>query len=803
MKKSRIVLFSSMLGLFSVSAWSMSKAGDYSAGFYSDCGISETFPGVYSVSAANCKAKSLYKKEEQTCQSFPLEDVRLLDGPFKHAMEMDRQWLLKLEPDRLMNGFLQNAGLSPKAPKYGGWEGGGLAGQTFGHFLSACSMMYASTGDEAMKKIVDYCVSQLDSCQKTLGTGLVAGFPDACRLFEEIGKGDIRTKGFDLNGYYVPLYNMHKLMAGLSDAYRHAHNDLAKDVLISLANYMYGVFSPLSDAQIQEILKAEHGGINESFAEVYALTNDSRYLELSERLNHKYLLDPLSEHRDELAGKHANTQIPKIVGVARQYELSGDKKLLDIADFFWNTVVDHHTYVIGGNSEAEHFGAPDRTYDRITDKTCETCNSYNMLKLTKHLFMASPDVKKVDFYERVLYNHILASQNPDDGMVCYMSPLASGCRKDFSSPFDSFWCCVGTGLENHSKYGDFIYSTNGDNDLYINLFIPSVLNWRAEGAQVTMNTDFPNSGSVAVDLKLKRSRKFAVNIRYPYWAKNGCDVFINGEKQIVSNAGPGSYLKIERKWSDGDRLEFVYPMSFSSEQALGDSTLRAYLYGPIVLALPLNSGEDVPVVLTEKVDDAESAIFFDGEKMQLKSAWPSSHEMKPYYKSTGDRTVVYFEHYNLDKWLKESEDILAKRDREKWMKQRTVAYFQPGEMQPERDFSFDGNNIELGDMSGKKFRKAVNGGSFSFKMPVKPDVPMDMICTYWGNLGDIYKFKVKVDGVPIATVIIHWWGNSFFDKVYHIPFEVTKGKDNVLVEFEAMDNTCVAGPLFGCRMLIR
>lgn len=802
MNKYRLVLLLPFTCMFYISTWSMSKVLEYPPNYY-DFSIMNKFDSdLISLSDEDGLVYD-YKSAHLSCHSFPLEDIRLLDSPFKHAMEMDKLWLGKLEPDRFLNGFFQNAGLQPKAPKYGGWEAGGLAGQTFGHYISACSMMYASTGDPAMKAIVEYCVSQLYSCQVSLGTGLIAGFPDACRLFEELGRGDIRTKGFDLNGYYVPLYNMHKLMSGLYDAFIYTHNVLAKDVLINLAEYMYSVMSPLSDMQLQEILKAEHGGINEAFANVFALTGEQRYLVFSERLNHKALLEPLSKHRDELAGKHANTQIPKIVGVVRQYELSKNKNLFDVADFFWNTVVDHHTYVIGGNSEAEHFGAPDCTYDRITDKTCETCNSYNMLKLTKHLFMVAPDIKKVDFYERVLYNQILASQNPADGMVCYMSPLVAGGKKDFSTPFDSFWCCVGTGLENHSKYGEFIFCTNNEHDLYINLFIPSVLNWKDENVHVTMNTAFPDSSLVFVDFRMKRSSNFIVNIRYPHWAKNGCEVYINGEKLIMSGFEPGNYIKIKRKWSDGDKLTFSFPMSLSSESALGDTTLRAFLYGPIVLSVPLAEKEIVPVVLTENMENAESVIFYNGKDIELKSCWPAPHLMRPYYKSVTDRTVVYFEHYTLKQWKKEAADILAKRDIDKWKKQRTVGYFQPGEMQPERDFSFDGKNIELGDISGRKYRKAVGGGFFSFKMPVRPDVPMDLMCTYWGNLGDIYKFKIKVDGVPIATVIIHWWGNRFFDKMYHLPFELTKGKDNIFVEFEAIDNACVAGPLFGCRTLVR
>lgn len=739
---------------------------------------------------------------------FSLWEVRLTDGLFKHAMELDKQWLLQLDPDRLMSGFLTEAGLTPKAPKYGGWENGGLAGQTFGHYLSACARMYASTGDPQLAQRLVYCVNQLDTCQRAIGTGLIAGFPNAQNLFVELSQGDIRTKGFDLNGYYVPLYNMHKLFAGLTDIYYCTNNQLAYSVLMRLAEFMYSVFAPLSDAQIQQILVAEHGGINESIAEIYALNGKGKFLKLAERMNHKTLTDPLLHGRDELAGMHANTQIPKIVGVMREYELSQDTNYLKIADFFWNTVVHHHTYVIGGNSEAEHFGAPKRTYDRITDKTCETCNSYNMLKLTKQLFQQEPDVEKADFYERTLYNHILASQNPHDGMVCYMSPLVSGGRKGYSSPFDSFWCCVGTGLENHAKYGEFIYFTNAAKDLYVNLFIPSELEWKERGVRFIQQTRFPDSDTITYRIQTENDQKFTLNLRYPRWATQGYSLFVNGKpvkgKQVrLSSNG---YLQLTRKWKNGDQIRYVLPMNISSEEALGDSTQRAYLYGPIVLTSLLPEGEKVvPVVVTDHLKQASQIVQVDRSafpvSFTLNASWPHSYPLIPYYKAVDARTVVYFEHYSPDQWEKRKDQILLQKDKEQWIKEQTVSLFQPGEMQPERDHAFTGEKLELGEMHGRKFRKAVEGGWFSFEMEVLPDQPMDLMCTYWGDLGDIYKFKVEVDGVPVSTVIIHWWGHSFIDKVYHIPYNVTEGKKKVTVAFRALDGKSVAGPLFTCKVL--
>ncbi len=748
------------------------------------------------------------KGKDPKAISFSLWDVRLTDPLFTHAMELDKQWLLSLDPDRLLSGFRIEAGLTPKAPKYGGWEGGGLSGQTFGHYLSAITMMYASTGDPRLADRMIYCLNQLDTCQQAMGTGLIAGFPNAANLFEELARGDIRTKGFDLNGYYVPFYNQHKLFAGLADSYYYTKNPVALKVLTHLAEFTHSVLAPLSDEQLQQILVAEHGGINESIAEIYALTGEKKFLSLAERMNHRALTDPLLQGRDELAGLHANTQIPKIVGVMREYELSENPDYLKISDFFWNTVIHNHTYVIGGNSEAEHFGAPHRTYDRITDKTCETCNSYNMLKLTRQLFHHRPDVVKADFYERALYNHILASQNPNDGMVCYMSPLVSGARKHFSNPFDAFWCCVGTGLENHAKYGDFIYSTNTANDLYVNLFISSDLDWKKRKMKFIQHTRFPDSDTLTYQIQSSKNQKFTLNLRHPQWAKNGYSLWINGKKLSENQAklSAEGYLQLNRKWKNGDKIQYVLPQSIYSEEAMGDSTQRAYLYGPIVLASILPEEEKiVPVVVSDHLQEAIHNVQVNknipAPTFTLNSAWPHSYPMIPYFKTVDARTVVYFEHYTPAQWEQRKEQILLQKDKEQWIKEQTVSHFQPGEMQPERDHSFTGDKLEWGEMHNRKYRKANEGGWFSFEMDVLPDQPMDLMCTYWGDLGDIYKFTVDVDGVPVSTVIIHWWAHDFVDKVYHIPFEVTQGKNKVKVTFTALDEKSVAGPLFHCKIL--
>lgn len=736
---------------------------------------------------------------------FMLSDVALTDSSFRKAMLLDEAWLLSFEPNRLLSGFRTESGLDPKAPKYRGWESQGVAGQTFGHYLSALSMMYASTGNNDLRQRIEYSVNELDTCQQAFDLyGIVAAFPDAKRLFTEISEGDIRTEGFDLNGGWVPLYSMHKLFAGLIDVYKYTGNKQAYKVLLDLAEGLDWLLSGLTDEQIQKILICEHGGINEALAEVYALSGEKRYLILSQRLNHRAIIDPLAEARDELAGKHANTQIPKIIGIEREYELTGNTTYQSIANFFWNTVVHNHSYVIGGNSEAEHFGIPGCTYDRLTDKTCENCNTYNMLKLTKLLYQHDSDVRKADYYERALYNQILASQNPKDGMVCYMSPLSAGSRRGFSTPFDSFWCCVGTGLENHARYGEFIYASDASDNLYVNLFIPSVLSWKKRDINIEQITRYPDSDTVRYKIKAVKEQRFSIFLRYPSWSTGGFQVSVNGKIQTL-NSNPGHYIELSRTWKDLDEICYILPKSLSTEAALGDDNLRAYLYGPVVLSADFHgeTPELYPVVITDdkmnpslSVEPTEVSLEFI-----LKSAKPHPVKLKPYYKMEDKPLMVYFEHYTQSDWERKGQDIFLKQNHEKWLEEKTISHFSPGEMQPERDHNFKGERIEVGVQDGRKFRKAVSGGWFAFDMDILPDIKQDLVATFWGNLGDIYKFSIDVDGISIATVIIHWWGNKFVDKSYHIPTELTKGKNKVRVTFRAINEKSVAGPLFDCKIL--
>ena len=479
---------------------------------------------------------------------FPLQNVKLLDSPFLQAQQTDLHYILALNPDRLLAPFLREAGLTPKAPSYTNWENTGLDGHIGGHYISALSMMYAATGDTAVYNRLNYMLDELHRAQQAVGTGFIGGTPGSLQLWKEIKTGNIRAGGFDLNGKWVPLYNIHKTYAGLRDAYLYAGSELARQMLIDFTDWMIDITSGLSDEQMQDMLRSEHGGLNETFADVAEITGDKKYLELARRFSHKIILDPLIKDEDRLTGMHANTQIPKVIGYKRVAELSQNDKDWNhaaewdhAARFFWNTVVNHRSVCIGGNSVREHFHPTDNFTSMLNDvQGPETCNTYNMLRLTKMLYQNSqnpynanePDPNYVNYYERALYNHILASQEPDKGGFVYFTPMRPGHYRVYSQPETSMWCCVGSGLENHTKYGEFIYAHQKDT-LYVNLFIPSQLTWKEQGLTLTQETRFPDDGKVTLRIDEAPKKQQTLAIRMPEWANQSKSYYvkINGKKE--------------------------------------------------------------------------------------------------------------------------------------------------------------------------------------------------------------------------------------------------------------------------------
>jgi uncharacterized protein len=505
--------------------------------------------------------------------SFDLKDVRLLDSRFKENMERDGKWLLSINNERLLHSWKVNAGMETHAKPYGGWEGLDveLRGHTTGHVMSALALMYASTGNVAYKNKGDSLVAELAEIQKVLNQGgYLSAFPQ--NLINRVIKG---------TPVWAPWYTIHKIMAGLIDMYQYAGNKQALNIVEKMGDWAYNKLKGLSSAQLAVMLENEFGGMIEAAYNLYGITGNVKYKKLAEFFYDHKVFDPLVKREDELAGLHANTQIPKIIGEARGYELTGDKNAKTIADFFWQTVIDHHTYVTGGNSDYEHFFKPDQISKHLSRATTESCNTYNMLKLTRHLFTWTADEKYAEYYERALYNHILASQEPKTGMVTYFISYEPGTFKTYSTKDSSFWCCVGTGFENHAKYGEAIYY-HSNNGIYVNLFIPSVLTWKEKGLQLVQETKFPDEPTTHLTIKEVKDGNVPLYIRYPLWATNGATIKINGDDVKIAQK-PGSYIVLNRTWKAGDKIDITYPMSLHLVATNDNPKMEAVLYGPIVL----------------------------------------------------------------------------------------------------------------------------------------------------------------------------------------------------------------------------
>jgi hypothetical protein len=735
-------------------------------------------------------------------------DVALLESPFKTAMEADTKYLLMIEPDRLLSQFRSHSGLEPKAKRYGGWESEGLAGHSLGHYLSALALHYAATGDKEYLNRVNYIVDELEECQKARKTGYVGAIPKEDTVFQEVSQGIIRSRGFDLNGAWSPWYTVHKVMAGLLDAYLYCDNQKALQINKGIADWTEGILKNLNPEQLEKMLLCEYGGMNEALVNTYAFTGEKKYLSLSYKFHDKKLLDSLALQVDVLPGKHSNTQIPKAIGTLRRYQLTAEEKDRIIADFFWKTVVQHHTYAPGGNSNYEYLGKRDKLNDKLTDATMETCNTYNMLKLTRHLFALQPSVHYMDFYERALYNHILASQNHTDGMMCYFVPLRMGTKKEFSDQFNTFTCCVGSGMENHVKYGESIYFEGSDGSLYVNLFIPSKLDWKEKQVQVTLQSNLPADDKVQLTLAAKKPVKFTLRIRKPYWAKETAQVSVNG-KTVNATVDAAGYIVLERQWKEGDKVELRVPSTLYTVAMPDNASRKAFFYGPVLLAGNLGKKETdpakgVPVFVTAedklstwiKQDPQNGSVF-----RTASVGFPQDVQLQPFYSIQDEHYSVYWDVFTPVAW-KEQQKIYEEKKRQEYeLEQRTVDILRVGEMQPERDHNFTGDKTDTGEEHTRKFRVANNGGSFSFTMKVHPEATHTLIATYWGTDNRGRTFDILVDGEKITTEDLNRYKESrFYDISYPIPAQLTKGKQTITVKFQARPNNA-AGPVFGIRLV--
>lgn len=577
--------------------------------------------------------------------SFDYADVRLLDGPFKSAMEVDQRWMKEADVDRFLHNFRVTAGVRTGAQPFGGWESLDceLRGHSLGHFLTALAEMYASTADDQYRKKGANLVKGLAECQQTLGkSGYLSAYPEY--FIDRAIKEDT---------VWAPWYTLHKMYAGLLDQYCLCDNKQAYDVLMGMCDWAYNKLKPLSSKELEAMLKSEFGGMSEAFYNVYTITGDPKHKELGDMFYHHEILDPLANRENHLGGIHANTQIPKVIGEARGYELTGNSKSGDIATFFWNIVVKDHTYVTGGNSDREIFSEPGKLSNCLGENTTETCNTYNMLKLTRHLFIWDALPTYADYYERALYNHILSSQNPVSGGVTYYHTLHPGSAKNFQFPFKDNTCCVGSGYENHAKYGEAIYYKTADQKgLYVNLFIASELNWKEKGLVIRQETSYPDEASTQIIVAEApvSGMQMPIRLRYPSWAANGVTVKVNGKKQSVKKL-PGSYITIDRNWNKGDVIAMEMPMSLHIEYMPDNKAKGAILYGPIVLAAELGKAQSEGGIQVPTLANTPSQLDkwlkpVAGKSLTFKTegvGQPEDVILSPLFRNYEQHYTVYFD----------------------------------------------------------------------------------------------------------------------------------------------------------------
>jgi len=763
---------------------------------------------------------------EQPVKLFPLRDIRLLESPFSEAVKINRQYLLAHDPDRLLAPFRREAGLEPKARPYGNWESSGLDGHSAGHYLSALSLMMASGADPdgEFHRRLDYMIDELEEIQKANGNGYLGGIPGSRDYWSRIAEGHVEL----MRRKWAPWYNLHKMFAGLRDAYLHGGNEKARDLLVRYGDWCEQVTSGLTDAQMQQMLGTEYGGMNEVLADIYAITGNKKYIELAKRFNHRAVFEPLENHEDRLTGLHANTQIPKITGMERIAALVHDETLHTGAEFFWETVTQNRSVAFGGNSVSEHFNDPKDFGRMIRNREGpETCNTYNMLRLTKELFKAEPKAAYADFYERALYNHILASINPKRPGYVYFTPIRPAHYRVYSQPEQAFWCCVGTGMENPGRYGEFIYARAKDR-VYVNLFIPSELSVSNAGMVLRQETTFPDEERTQLNLQLKKPVTFTLNIRHPIWVSEGdFSVKVNGRSVAVEST-PSSYAAIRREWKNGDRIEVSLPMRTTIERLPDGSDWVAILHGPIVLACPdgtnkmdglfadggrmahVAHGPMVPLDRVPALLSTEEEL--PGHIVPDPAAGPLNFRIKdviepteseglplvPFFRLHERRYQMYWELTSREKIAAKKERLAAEERALAAREAATIDQVSIGEQQPEVEHEFKGERTETGINEGRRWR---HGSWFQYTLDMHGESAIDLEVTYWG--GDRgRKFDILANGMRIASEELKGSKpNKFLVKRYSIPESVLQAVPDGRVTIKFVATQWLAGGVYDVRLL--
>ena len=691
----------------------------------------------------------LYKDE------FPLGDITLLDGPLKHARDLNVQVLLKYDCDRMLAPYRKEAGLQPRKPSYPNWDG--LDGHVGGHYLSALAIN-AATGNEECRKRMEYMISELqlvldanNQRPEAWCHNYIGGVPNSAKIWTAFSKGDFGP----YFGTWAPFYNIHKMYAGLRDAWLYCGNEQAKNLFLKFCDWAVDITADLNDEQMEQMLGNEHGGMNEVLADAYAITYDAKYLSCARRFSHKQLLAPMEKGKDCLDNMHANTQIPKVIGYQRIAELAHDMQYHNASEYFWEIVTRQRSLALGGNSRREHFPTKETCIDYVNDiDGPETCNTYNMLKLTEDLNRVNHQGMYGDFYETAMFNHILSAQHPEHGGYVYFTSARPRHYRNYSAPNKAMWCCVGTGMENHGKYGQFIWTHDKgmkteDDALYVNLFVASELNWKERKMVLRQQTAFPYAETSNIEVT-KGKGVFTLKIRKPLW----CDNFtVKGVGFIVDSYEENGFVCIKRKWKKGDKVEISMPMHAYIKPMINVPQYVAIMYGPILLGMKSGT-EDMCSLIA---DDSRFGQYADGMKLPLDKA----------------------------------------------LEARTVDKVSPGEQQPETDHRMETDDSSKGNTEGIFFRDAEDGHYFSYLMQTKGETNLSLQLKFWGQ--DEWRtseFDIYVNDKLLCSVNnSHRWRTTQFKSVdYEIPAEFVKGKKEIRVKFVAHKGKQV-GQIYGVRLV--
>ena len=769
----------------------------------------------------------LYKDE------FPLGDITLLDGPLKHARDLNVQVLLKYDCDRMLAPYRKEAGLQPRKPSYPNWDG--LDGHVGGHYLSALAIN-AATGNEECRKRMEYMISELqlvldanNQRPEAWCHNYIGGVPNSAKMWTAFSKGDFGP----YFGTWAPFYNIHKMYAGLRDAWLYCGNEQAKNLFLKFCDWAVDITRDLNDEQMEKMLGNEHGGMNEVLADAYAITGEQKYLDCARRFSHRMLLVPLENGKDCLDNMHANTQIPKVIGYQRIAELAHDVQYHNASEYFWEIVTRQRSLALGGNSRREHFPTKENCIDYINDiDGPESCNTYNMLKLTEDLNRVKPNGMYGDFYETAMFNHILSAQHPQHGGYVYFTPARPRHYRNYSAPNEAMWCCVGTGMEDHGKYGQFVWTHDKgvkaeDDALYVNLFVASELNWKDRKMVIRQQTAFPYAETSVVEVA-KGKGTFILKVRKPSWCEN---FTVKGVGFDADSYEENGFVCMKRKWKKGDQVKISMPMHAYIKPMINVPQYVAIMYGPILLGMKTGTEDmrgliaddsrfgqyaggkklaldEAPILLPKHLDDiAKDLKPVPGKPLHFKLATRMENaidgELQPFFEIHDSRYMMYWLALGENDYKAYMQKLADEEKARQALEARTVDKVNPGEQQPETDHNMEADVTERGNTEGVFFRDARDGHFFSYLMQTKGETNLSLQLKFWGQ--DEWRtseFDIYVNDKLLCSVNnSHRWRTTQFKTVdYAIPSEFVKGKKEIRVKFVAHKGKQV-GQIYGVRLV--